>query len=106
MKLRLRRQDAASNGTARLPSGKGVARQSPPSAVTSWLRQGLRNDISPLCRVAHRLTGSTSAFLRRAQQRHGAVDEVRHSYGFCAEHIEMFRRIDVENMRTTLTSAF
>jgi hypothetical protein len=33
----------------------------------------------------------------------GAVDEVRRAFGFCAEHIEMLRRIDVEDMKTTLS---
>jgi Family of unknown function (DUF6062) len=104
MKLRLRRQDAASNGSARLPSGKGVARHSPPSAVTSWLRQGLRNDICPLCRVAHKADRQYIwHFYDERSNDMGAVDEVRHAYGFCAEHIEMFRRIDVENMQTTLS---
>ena len=32
-----------------------------------------------------------------------AIDEVKRAFGFCAEHIEMLRRIDVEDMKTTLS---
>jgi len=34
-----------------------------------------------------------------------AVDEVRRAFGFCAEHVEMLRRIDVEDMKTTLSTS-
>ncbi|HUA46164.1 MAG TPA: DUF6062 family protein [Solirubrobacteraceae bacterium] len=32
-----------------------------------------------------------------------AIEEVRRAFGFCAGHIEMLRRIDVEDMQTTLS---
>src|SRR5579859_5701343 len=36
------------------PRRRTEARTAPPSAVTSWLRQGLSGGICPLCRVAHK----------------------------------------------------
>jgi Family of unknown function (DUF6062) len=102
MKLRLRRQQG--NGASRLPSTAREARQAPASAVTSWLRQGLTNGICPLCRVAHKADREYIwHFYDERSNDMGAIDEVRRAFGFCAEHIEMLRRIDVEDMKTTLS---
>ena len=99
MRLRRRRQ-RHSNGAARLPS-RGVVRHAPSSAVTSWLRQGLANGICPLCRVAHKADREYIwHFYDERSNDMGAVEEVRRAFGFCAEHIEMLRRIDVEDMKT------
>ncbi|HZU57937.1 MAG TPA: DUF6062 family protein [Actinocrinis sp.] len=81
-----------------------MVRQAPPSVVTSWLRQGLRNRMCPLCRVAHKADREYIwHFYDEASNDMGVVDEVRRAYGFCAEHMEMLRRIDVEDMKTTLS---
>ena len=102
MKLR-RRRDERSSGASRLPS-RGVERQAPASAVTSWLRQGLASGICPLCRVAHKADREYIwHFYDERSNDMSAVDEVRRAFGFCAEHIEMLRRIDVEEMKTTLS---
>jgi sarcosine oxidase delta subunit len=58
----------------------------------------------PLCRVAHKADREYIwHFYDERSNDMGAVDEVRRAYGFCAEHIEMLRRIDVEDMKTTLS---
>ena len=103
MKLRGRRQAGAANGTRRVPS-RGVARQAPSGAVTSWLRQGLANGMCPLCRVAHKADREYIwHFYDEQSNDMGAVEEVQCAFGFCAEHVEMLRRIDVEDMKTTLS---
>jgi Family of unknown function (DUF6062) len=102
VRLRRRRQ-GHSNGASRLPS-RGVARRVPASAVTSWLRQGLANGICPLCRVAHKADREYIwHFYDERSNDMAAVEEVRGAFGFCAEHIEMLRRIDVDDMKTTLS---
>ncbi len=104
MKLSLRRSAARSTGGGRLPSAAAVARGSPPSAVTSWLRQGLRNGMCPLCRVAHKADRQYIwHFYDERSNDMSAVEDVHRAYGFCAEHIEMLRRIDVDDMKTTLS---
>jgi hypothetical protein len=103
MKLLRRRQVGQSNGVAGLPRG-GIARQSPSGAVTSWLRQGLANRMCPLCRVAHKADREYIwHFYDEGSNDMDAIEEVQRAYGFCAEHIEMLRRIDVEEMKTTLS---
>ena len=103
MKLLRRRQVRESNGASRLPSG-GVARQSPSGAVTNWLRQGLANQMCPLCRVAHKADREYIwHFYDEGSNDMDVIEKVQRAYGFCAEHIEMLRRIDVEEMKTTLS---
>jgi len=104
VRLRLRRQTDGSNGPARLPADEAVTRQTPPVALTRWLRQGLRSDMCPLCRVTHKADREYIwHFYDEASNNSDAVEEVRLAGGFCAEHIEMFRRIDVDDMKTTLS---
>lgn len=104
MKLWVRRHPAQSNGASRLARDRAVARQSPSSAVTGWLRQGLRNGICPLCRVAHKSDRQCIwHFYDERSNDMTAIEDVRRAYGFCGEHIEMLRRIDVEEMKTTLS---
>lgn len=103
MRLRLRRKPGSSHGTSRLPR-TGIARQSPSGTVTSWLRQGLANGMCPLCRVAHKADREYIwHFYDEGSNDMDAVEEVQGAFGFCAEHIEMLRRIDVEDMKTTLS---
>jgi hypothetical protein len=79
------------------------ARQPPPSVVTSWLRQGLRSGMCPLCRVAHKADREFIwHFFDEGADQGEAIDAVRRSCGFCAEHIEMLRRIELDGMRSTL----
>jgi Family of unknown function (DUF6062) len=78
-------------------------RSSPPSVVTSWLRQGLRMGMCPLCRVAHKADREYIwHFFDEGADQGEAIDSVRGAYGFCAEHIEMLRRIELDGMQSTL----
>ena len=78
-------------------------RQSPPSVVTSWLRQGLRMGMCPLCRVAHKADREYIwHFFDVGADQGESIDALRRACGFCAEHIEMLRRIDMEGMQSTL----
>lgn len=104
MKLHLRRRVAQSNGASRLADERTAARQSPPSAVTTWLRQGLRNRMCPLCRVAHKADREYIwHFYDEGSNDIDALEGVRAAFGFCGEHMEMLRRIDLEDMKTTLS---
>ncbi|HTU85326.1 MAG TPA: DUF6062 family protein [Solirubrobacteraceae bacterium] len=101
MKLRRRRRGEPS--ASRRPSKAG-ARHTPSGAVTSWLRQGLTNRMCPLCRVAHKADREyVWHFYDEQSNDMGAIELVQRAFGFCAEHIEMLRRIDVEDMKTTLS---
>jgi len=103
MNLRFRRQ-ARSDGTSRPPSRTREPRREPASAVTSWLRQGFTHHMCPLCRVAHKADREYIwHFYDERSNDMDAVDEVRRAFGFCVEHVEMLRRIDVEDMKTTLS---
>ncbi|HTU85051.1 MAG TPA: DUF6062 family protein [Solirubrobacteraceae bacterium] len=58
----------------------------------------------PLCRVAHKADREYIwHFYDEQSNNMEAIEEVQHAYGFCTEHIEMLRRIDIENMKTTLS---
>lgn len=105
MKLRLRQSAGHANGsTSKLPSDGKVVRQSPPGVVTSWIRQGLSLGMCPLCRVVHKADRQYIwHFYDERSNDMDAVEEVRRAFGFCADHIEMLRRIDVEGMKTTLS---
>ena len=103
MRLRRRGDLGPPNGRSPLPR-RGAARQAPSGAVTSWLRQGLVNGMCPLCRVAHKADREYIwHFYDERSNDMAAVEEVRRAFGFCAEHMDMLRRIDVEDMKTTLS---
>ena len=58
----------------------------------------------PLCRVAHKADREYIwHFYDERSNDMAAVEEVRRAFGFCAEHMDMLRRIDVEDMKTTLS---
>jgi hypothetical protein len=82
---------------------RGNERRSPSGVLTAWLRQGVRNGICPLCRVAHRADREYIwHFFDESADRGESIDEVRRACGFCAEHIEMLSRIETEGMKSTL----
>ena len=98
--MRLRRRSSGSLHSASLRSSY---RRQPSSTVTAWLRQGLRNGMCPLCRVAHKADREYIwHFFDEGADRGESIDTVRHAFGFCAEHIEMLRRIEVDGMKSTL----
>lgn len=83
--------------------GRAEDRQAPASALTSWLRQGLAAGMCPLCRVAHKADREYIWQFYDQRSNDGAViDEVSRAYGFCGQHIEMLRRVDIEDMKSTL----
>ncbi|HJS95875.1 MAG TPA: hypothetical protein VJ741_16540 [Solirubrobacteraceae bacterium] len=41
-------------------------------------------------------------FFDEGADRGESIDAVRHAFGFCAEHIEMLRRIEIDGMKSTL----
>lgn len=58
----------------------------------------------PLCRVAHKADREYIwHFYDEQSNNMEAIEEVQRAYGFCAEHVEMLRRIDMEDMKTTLS---
>jgi hypothetical protein len=78
-------------------------RRSPPSVLTTWLRQGLRSGMCPLCRVAHKADREYIwHFFDEGADQEDAIESVRRPFGFCDRHIEMLRQIEVEGMKSTL----
>lgn len=81
-------------------------RKAPSSVLTSWLRQGLRSGMCPLCRVAHKADREYIwHFFDEGSDSGDQIDQVRAAYGFCSEHVEMLRRLEMEGMKSTLAIA-
>lgn len=75
----------------------------PSSALTRFLKQGLARGICPLCRVAHKLDREwTWAFFDVYSGEDWALDALRRSRGFCADHAEQLRRVEVDGIKSTL----
>ncbi len=69
----------------------------------TWLRQGLRRGMCPLCRVAHKADREYIwHFFDEGADSGEAIDRVRAAFGFCSEHIEMLRRLETEGLKSTL----
>jgi len=57
----------------------------------------------PLCRVAHKADREYMwHFFDEGSDQGESIDAVRRACGFCAEHVEMLRRIEVDGMKSTL----
>jgi hypothetical protein len=85
------------------PSGRHAVRRPPSSVVTTWLRQGLGAGMCPPCRVAHKADrGYIWHFFSEGSDQRESIDTVRRACGFCAEHVEMLRRIEIDGMKSTL----
>lgn len=101
MRLRLRRRRDDSGD--RRQRAEPADHRSPPAALTRWLRQGFSAGICPLCRVAHKADREYIwQFYDERSNDGAAIDQVGRAYGFCSEHVEMLRRIDVDGMKSTL----
>ncbi len=75
----------------------------PHSALTRWLKQGLARGICPLCRAAHKLDREyVWNFFDQRSSDEDALDEVSAARGFCAEHAEQLRRIEVDGLKSTI----
>ena len=75
----------------------------PNSALTRFLKQGLKKGVCPLCRAAYKLDGEYMwGFLDEYSHNDATLDRLRRSRGFCAEHTERLRRLEVEVLRSNL----
>jgi hypothetical protein len=75
----------------------------PNSALTRFIKQGLNRGLCPLCRVAYKVDGEYMwAFLDSYSHDEAMLDRLRRSRGFCAEHAERLRRLEVEGLRSNL----
>jgi len=60
--------------------------------------------VCPLCRVAHKADREYIwQFYDERSSDRSVIEQVSRAYGFCGEHIEMLRRIDMEKMKSTLS---
>jgi hypothetical protein len=75
----------------------------PHSALTRWLKQGLTRNMCPLCRAAHKLDREYMwNFFDERSSDEDALDQVAAARGFCAEHAEQLRRIEVDGLKSTI----
>ena len=75
----------------------------PHSALTRWLKQGLARDMCPLCRAAHKLDREYMwNFFDERSSDEDALDQVAAARGFCAEHAQQLRRIEVDALKSTI----
>jgi hypothetical protein len=75
----------------------------PNSALTRFLKQGLRRGVCPLCRVAYKMDGEYMwAFFDDYSGDDKTLDRLRTARGFCSEHAERFRRLEVEGLHSNL----
>src|SRR5581483_3430654 len=101
--MRLLGRSKTGGSGMRLRDRPANIRQAPASALTSWLRQGLRSGMCPLCRVAHKADREYNwHFFDEGADCDDQIDQVRAAYGFCSEHVEMLRRLEMEGLDSTL----
>jgi hypothetical protein len=75
----------------------------PNSALTRFIKQGLNRGVCPICRVAYKVDGEYMwAFLDGYSHEDSTLDSLRRSRGFCAEHAERLRRLEVEGLGSNL----
>jgi hypothetical protein len=103
MRFWRRRPGGGSARDAAGPVHEQVEHRAPSSALTGWLRQGLSAGMCPLCRVAHKADREYIwQFYDERSNDDAVIEQVSRAFGFCAEHVEMLRRIDIESMKSTL----
>lgn len=103
MKLRLRSRANPPGAGFLHQSEEPIERRAPPSVVMNWLRQGIRTGMCPMCRVKHKADREYIwQFFDEGDRKGESIDELRASCGFCHEHMEMLRRIEVDGMHSTL----
>jgi hypothetical protein len=75
----------------------------PNSALTRFIKQGLRRGVCPLCRVAYKMDGEYMwAFFDDYSGDDNTLDRLRRARGFCREHAERFRRLEVDGLHSNL----
>ena len=76
---------------------------SPSSALTRFVKQGLARGMCPLCRVAHKLDREYIWFFFDEYSGDAAtLDALRGARGFCFEHAQALRRLEVDGFKSTL----
>ncbi len=75
----------------------------PSGALTRFLKQGLARAMCPLCRVAHKVdTEYIWYFFDEYSGDKETLDALRRARGFCAEHADALRRLEVDGFKSTL----
>jgi hypothetical protein len=73
------------------------------SALTRWVNQGLAHGICPLCHVSHKADAEYIwYFFDEYSTEDAALEALRRARGFCADHAEQLRRIEVDGLKSTL----
>lgn len=73
------------------------------TALTRWLHQGLARGVCPLCHVAHRAEKEYLwYFFDEYSTQQQVLDQLRAAHGFCQRHAAGLRRIEVDNLKSTL----
>lgn len=75
----------------------------PNSALTRFIKQGLKRGVCPLCRVAYKTDGEYMwALFDDYSSDDKTLDRLHEARGFCAEHAERLRRLEVEGLHSDL----
>jgi len=75
----------------------------PNSALTRFLKQGLKKGVCPLCCVAYKIDGEYMwAFFDEYSNEETTLNQLRRARGFCAEHAGRLQRLEVEGLRSNL----
>jgi hypothetical protein len=75
----------------------------PNSALTRFIKQGLKRGVCPLCRVAYKMDGEYMwSFFDGYSSDEGTLDRLRAARGFCAEHAERLRRLEIDGLHSNL----
>jgi hypothetical protein len=73
------------------------------SALTRFIKQGLSRGVCPLCRVAYKVDGEWMwAFFDEYSGDEDTMTRLERARGFCPDHAERLRRLEVEGLRSNL----
>jgi hypothetical protein len=73
------------------------------SALTRFIKQGLARGVCPLCRVAYKVDGEWMwAFFDEYSGDEDTMRSLERARGFCPEHADRLRRLEVEGLRSNL----
>jgi hypothetical protein len=71
--------------------------------LSRWLHQGVEFGICPLCRASHRIDRRYIwHFFEEGSINDAGIDAFSRARGFCAEHAEQLRRVEVDGLSSTL----
>jgi hypothetical protein len=73
------------------------------SALTRFIKQGLSRGVCPLCRVAYKVEGEWMwGFFDEYSGDGDTMARLESARGFCHDHAERLRRLEVEGLRSNL----